>query len=111
MSTKNPYVTYFPEVKRALTAVEKTGASDQDEIKTQEQEAAIANAKEVLGRYLLDSQQWPVNKRGVNTLSRNNFPAGDISGQPSHPDSDGAYHNGVQVQVGEATIVIERDDC
>lgn len=111
MSRRNPYVTYFPEVKRALKAVEQSGASDQDEFQTQEQQDAIANAEEVLGRYLLDSPQWPVNKRGLNTLSRNNFPAGDVSGQPSNPESDGAYHAGAQVRAGEYTLIVERDDC
>lgn len=111
MSRRNPYVTYFPEVRRALQAVERSGASDQDEFQTQEQEEAIANAREVVGRYVFDSPPSVVNKRGVNTMSRNNYPAGDVSGQPSNPESDGASHVGVQVRVGEYTLLVERDDC
>ncbi|KFE47993.1 hypothetical protein [Pseudomonas congelans] len=110
MSTKNPYVHYFTSVKSKAKALEKLGLTD-DDILTDEQQRALDEFKGAVEPYLLGGADNKVNKRGLTTLTRNGFRAHDISGQPSNEDSDGAYHTGATIQVGDLTVTVEQDDC
>lgn len=110
MSSKNPYVNYFTSVKSKASAVEKLGLTD-DDIPTDAQQNVIDDFKDAAGPYLLGGADNKVNRRGLTTLSRNGFPAADISGQPSNEESDGAYHVGASIRIGDLTIIVEQDDC